>query len=90
MTKIQNTENHIQRVIREMTLQLQGAVPFSDLDMDATFTLLGPDAPTLETLRKREPNHRGANAITLDGHRLWQIPDAWLCVPEYAASEQAA
>ncbi len=70
-------------VIRKLALELQEAVPFAYLPEHTTFTLLGPDAPTSETLRKVQPDTKGNNATTLDGFARWHIPDAWLCLPEF-------
>lgn len=83
MTKLRNPESHIQTVIRQMALELKQAIPFATLPEDATFTLLGPDALTLETLRKITSGLRGAYAESLDGHTRYRIPDHTLVIPEY-------
>ena len=90
MTKVQHPETHIQTIIRKMALEQKEAKPFSDLPEHATFTLLGPDAPASETLRKIQPDIRGSNAVSLDGYAHWRIPTAWLCLPEYTEHAQAA
>ena len=83
MPKVRQKESHIQRLIRQMALELQEAIPFAALPEDATFTLLGPDALTLETLRKVTPGLRGAYAQSLDGSARYRIPDHTLVIPEY-------
>ncbi len=88
MTNLQKPEPYIQTVIRKLALELQEAVPFAYLPEHTTFTLLGPDAPTVETLRKTDI--KAYNAVSLDGHERYRIPDAWLCLPEYAEQAQAA
>ena len=84
MPKVQQKESYIQRVIRRMALDLEEAIPFAALPEDATFTLLGPDALTLETLRKITPGLRGAYAESLDGSVRYRIPGHTLVLPEFS------